>query len=325
MLKWPSIKSLYNIRKTMKHCNTERKVLYRPKIKIDGTNGGVQISTSGDIQAQSRSRLISVDDDNHGFARWVGENAGYFSSLYGTNHYTIFGEWCGKGIQSGTAISQLNKKIFAVFAIQYGCDEEAKYDINPYTINKFLGDKPDDIFVLPFFDSEICIDYANKDDVILAADKLNDLVSLVEGNDPWVKDMFEIEGIGEGMVLYPLPDSVKYDDYIMVSRNDYGNLVFKAKGEKHKVVKTKKSVQVDPEVAKNVDDFVALFATETRLKQWAGDFNVEQTGKFIKDFSIDIKKESIDELEASGLTWKQVAKPLSTVARNWFIDKCKET
>lgn len=48
--------------------------------KIDGTNAAVVIGEDGaTIGAQSRSKLITVDDDNFGFARWV-------SAASGSNH-----------------------------------------------------------------------------------------------------------------------------------------------------------------------------------------------------------------------------------------------
>lgn len=51
------------------------------------------------VYAQSRRRIITPDDDNYGFARWVSENAGALARLLGPGlHY---GEWWGLGIQRG--------------------------------------------------------------------------------------------------------------------------------------------------------------------------------------------------------------------------------
>jgi hypothetical protein len=33
----------------------------------------------------------------------------------------------------------------------------------------------------------------------------------------------------------------------------------------------------------------------------------------------DVKKESVNELEASGLEWKQVSKAVNQYAREWFL------
>ena len=64
--------------------------------KIDGTNACVVVTTDGDVLAQSRSRFITVTDDNYGFARWVAENAADLQNLGEGHHY---GEWWGQGIQ----------------------------------------------------------------------------------------------------------------------------------------------------------------------------------------------------------------------------------
>ena len=159
--------------------------------------------------------------------------------------------------------------------------------------------------------------------------KLNLLVDKIENCDPWVKSTFTVEGIGEGFVAYPLPScgtELYSDNPILVDALEYSELVFKAKGEKHKVVKSTKSVQIDPETAKSVLEFVELFATENRFNQMLNgmDFNPKNTSEFIKNFSKDVQKESVAELEASNLEWKQVAKEVATAARKWFLGKCNE-
>ena len=39
-----------------------------------------------------------------------------FSRLKSDRHLTIFGEWCGSNIQKGLAISEIERKVLAVFA-----------------------------------------------------------------------------------------------------------------------------------------------------------------------------------------------------------------
>jgi hypothetical protein len=64
--------------------------------KIDGTNAQIIISEDGSIVAASRSRLITPEDDNFGFAKWVRDNA---DELIGLGVGRHFGEWWGAGIQ----------------------------------------------------------------------------------------------------------------------------------------------------------------------------------------------------------------------------------
>lgn len=79
--------------------------------KIDGTNAQVIITDDGKIGAASRSRLITPDDDNFGFARWVKENEDELIKLGPGRH---FGEWWGGKIQRGYG---LHEKRFSLFNV----------------------------------------------------------------------------------------------------------------------------------------------------------------------------------------------------------------
>ena len=78
--------------------------------KIDGTNACVIVDDTGtQVAAQSRSRLITPESDNYGFARWVEENKEELLKLGPGFH---FGEWWGRGIQRGYG---LKEKRFSLF------------------------------------------------------------------------------------------------------------------------------------------------------------------------------------------------------------------
>jgi len=42
--------------------------------KIDGTNAQILITGDGDLMAGSRTKWITTENDNHGFAKWVEGN-----------------------------------------------------------------------------------------------------------------------------------------------------------------------------------------------------------------------------------------------------------
>ena len=299
------------------------KVTYRAKVKLDGTNGGVQLLPSGDVVAQSRSRVISRADDNIEFAAWVDDNRAYFEPLAGSDAHTIiYGEWCGSGIQKRTAISNVDRRVFVVFAIQSGDHEttSATLEVEPARIRARLPEHPD-IFVLPWHGEPVTLDFGNRLALQGAADRINDMVAAVEDCDPWVRAVFGVSGLGEGVVLYPV---LEVDG--PVARDEYTWLMFKAKGEKHQVVRQKRPAQVDPEVAGNIQQFVDLFVTEARLEQavnegCGGVFDTKKTGLFLKWIGQDVKKESPVELEASGLSWKDVSKAVANAARRWYQGK----
>lgn len=163
------------------------------------------------------------------------------------------------------------------------------------------------------------MDFSSKENLNNNVNILNDIVNSIEDCDPWVKEQFGIEGLGEGIVLYPIVDNG------FLFKEFFDNFIFKAKGEKHNVVKMKQSVQIEPEKASSIEEFVKLFVTESRLEQFADDkYDQKLIGNFLKIFSNDVEKESQAELEASKLSWKDVSKDILTTARNWYIEKIKK-
>ena len=95
--------------------------------KIDGTNAQVIVSDDGlSIGAASRSRLITPDADNFGFARWVHDHREELLALGPGRH---FGEWYGAGIQRGYG---LREKRFALFNVdRWGGDRPACCGVVP--------------------------------------------------------------------------------------------------------------------------------------------------------------------------------------------------
>jgi hypothetical protein len=79
--------------------------------KIDGTNAQIFISEDGEIFAASRSRWITPEDDNYGFAGWVAKHAEELKALGPGRH---FGEWWGAGIQRRYGLKEKKFSLFNV-------------------------------------------------------------------------------------------------------------------------------------------------------------------------------------------------------------------
>lgn len=113
---WPKIPRLEN-------------EVYHITEKIDGTNAAIIIqqgdpinfngvlvdwvllnNTNYCIAAQSRTRLITPEDDNFGFAKWVKENTEQLINDLGEGYH--YGEWWGQGINRGYG---LDHKRFSLF------------------------------------------------------------------------------------------------------------------------------------------------------------------------------------------------------------------
>lgn len=103
--------------------------------KIDGTNAAIVIEEAHcgeypphaiamvgefNVYAQSRTRFITPENDNAGFARWVVEHADDLMQLGVGRH---FGEWFGSGIQRTYG---LNEKRFALFNVSRWGDPTAR-------------------------------------------------------------------------------------------------------------------------------------------------------------------------------------------------------
>ena len=76
--------------------------------KIDGTNAQLLITEHGDLFVGSRTRWITPQDDNAGFARWVEGNKSEILKLGAGRH---FGEWWGNGIQRGYNLPKGEKRL----------------------------------------------------------------------------------------------------------------------------------------------------------------------------------------------------------------------
>lgn len=79
--------------------------------KLDGTNAQVFVRDDGLLLFGSRTRWITPDADNYGFARWGTEHADELRKLGPGRH---FGEWWGKGIQRGYGQTEKRFSLFNV-------------------------------------------------------------------------------------------------------------------------------------------------------------------------------------------------------------------
>lgn len=303
------------------------KIKFKGTVKLHGTNAGICLK-GDEMWAQSRSNVISVDHDNAGFAKFVEENKDKCKELLlqakaDTNAtdedtVTIYGEWAGGNIQKGVAISKLDK-MFVIFAVKVNKAVQSDAEDPNAEVGQYFpcdGLKAPEIRVFNINDYEtyeVEVDFAMPQ---LAQNQIVELVEKVEKQCP-VGHAMGVDGVGEGIVF-----TAWWKDE---------RLIFKAKGQLHSVSKVKKIASVDPEVLKNIQEFVEYAVTENRLVQGVqqvfGDDPIEirRMGDFLKWVMGDIAKEETDVLEANGLTMKQVSKLASNKAREWFQIKLNES
>lgn len=88
--------------------------------KIDGTNACIRITEEGEFYTGSRSRWITPEDDNYGFARWANANR---EALMALGKGTHFGEWWGSGCQRGYGLANGEKR-FSLFNVARWCESD---------------------------------------------------------------------------------------------------------------------------------------------------------------------------------------------------------
>lgn len=95
--------------------------------KIDGTNASIYLGEDGEFLVGSRTRWITPDNDNHGFARWAYD---HIEELLGMGPGHHFGEWWGSGIQRGYGLPKGEKR-FSLFNVSRWCLHGEKPKVIP--------------------------------------------------------------------------------------------------------------------------------------------------------------------------------------------------
>lgn len=286
-------------------------------VKLHGSNSGVSIDKHGNMWAQSRENIITVEKDNAGFAFFVESNKELFKSLFdkldfnGYDYITIFGEWCGGNIQKGVAINGLDK-MFVIFDIKrsYETTEQGDNVYSNIEEIKTLRSTDNRIYnIYDFKTYEIDIDFNNPAEV---QNKIIEMTIEVENECPVGREFGKI-GIGEGIVFSHLNE-------------DGSKFRFKSKGEKHSSSKVKTLASVDPEKINSVKEFVEYSVTENRLSQGVekvfgigGELDIKRMGEFLKWIVSDIMKEEQDTLKENKLEPKDVTSAISNKGRTWLL------
>ncbi|QYC52588.1 RNA ligase [Salmonella phage SSBI34] len=308
---------------------TDAKEVFIGTVKAHGTNGSFVQYADGEIAFQSKERkLLPLVSDNNGFAEFFAKKIVQVEHLFEQAKFiarskgipveypiVIAGEWMGKGIQKGTAVSEL-ERLFMIFGVAFGRDERGLKWTSNFSMMNLSAPSINIYNTMDFGWFTEIIDF---NDPEKSVNKLAEITTQVEDSCP-IGKFFGVDGIGEGVVWKPLKKELVRDS----------GAWFKVKGEKHSSSKVKKLATVDPEKLESVDKFVEYALTRSRLDQAItevfGEDPIElgpKIGEFLKWINSDIYKEEYDTLETSGLTMKDVGSRISKVAKTYLLSQMK--
>lgn len=328
--RYPSIEQFRHVvRNVRDHCSYHSldipTIEFTGTVKLHGTNAGITRDSFGEFSFHSRNRCIKLGDDNAGFVAHMSKHTAalhrIFDDISIANHecegsfIQIFGEWCGQGIQKGVAVSEL-PKMFVIFAARIGNNWAKLHSVH--------NNVQASIYNIEYFPTcKISIDFNNPE---LVQNKMVEITEEVEKCCP-VGWHFNVQGIGEGVVWRP---STKLDEPYAALTSD-SRLWFKVKGEKHSVTKVSTLAEVDVERFANREKLVAALVTENRLQQGIDhmlteaklSIEIHNIGTYLRWVFNDIIKEEADTIEASGFEQKELGKPVSDVAK-WYYMKAMD-
>lgn len=299
MKKYPKIPQLRTTLKEIREYYEGQElptIIWKGTVKLHGTNGGVVFRKNGGITYQSRNRELSLLSDNLDFYKQMSQKnlLPLIEGIEYEDNITIFGEWCGEGIQSGVGVSSL-PKMFVIFDAYV---DDKRID--------FAHDLPEQgvYNILNFPTYEVSMN------VFSPTDAINRIVALTEEVERCcpVAKHFGVEGIGEGIVFR------------------WNRWMFKSKGEKHSNSKVKTMKEVNPEAIAEAQEFASKTVTPQRIEQGVQylkemdiPFTIQSTGAFLSWIVKDILAEEEDTVLQNNLDVKKVKSAITLIARQEYL------
>ena len=258
-------------------------ITFTGTVKLHGTFAGIGYNAQEDeFYFESKKNIITPENDNAGFARFMTDNLKIFKNLRSikVDDITIMGEWAGPGIQKNTGINHLPGKIFFMFGVKYTIEGQSHWLTNPEDfLEDYITAHTRSIFEFPTYCLDI--DFNNPK---IAQEKISDIIAKIDQECPVAKH-FGFDGPGEGVVWCAWYQGERY--------------TFKSKGEKFQTKKNKQPKEKDPLENEKLQEAERLtpswrleqMLTETYDLLNNGTLNTSKTGEYIKAVIADIKKE----------------------------------
>lgn len=321
-----------------------RMVTFVGTVKLHGTNASIVIRNSSKpvVQYQSRNRVITTKEDNSNAAAFLttiplDSLLTEILRIWGTDTYQeifIIGEWAGRGIQKGVAITGVNR-FFAIFNIRI---DGHWVDIRKY---KTVHSPARRVYNIANFQNfEVTVDIDDDEDWKRSYKLMTKLSREVAKKCPVAEALLQEQiGVptglrdtvlnGEGVVwtAAPTPDrdtelynfKIKSEEFSAVSKapkskntaaNDEGAAAFAdfALGERRfeQGIEYLQEMGKDPNDMSSTSDYIA-WVLEDALKE--------------EGWRLEEKDESGSTPFERGVTERNVRKFMGQKARAWFIER----
>jgi hypothetical protein len=290
----------------------------RSKLKLHGANVAITIQPDQPPKFHSRRRDISPADDFCGFATWASSRLGTRRSA--VSSWTIFGEWVGPGVQRApdVAVSHLESKRFAVFAVRRSSGETYKWYVEPVSIAEFLrtvaSNTLSEAVVLPWLGEPQRVAMV-PGAFHTFCHEMQEVAEEVATTCPFAKGL-GVDGMGEGIVVYASPygsrwtpeRAFKMKGSAYTGAYSLGPLAEKASKDYDAITALAHDVVTQERISQAWSEIVDP-AAERHPLSWMPDLM-----RWIGD---DVVAEHVAEFEETGTTWRDVSRVAGAVVRLW--------
>ena len=295
--------------------------------KIHGTYAGV-VYADNQLYAQSRNKVVTIGDDNAGFALFVEQHntlliniCTVLKQIYNLSDSDVIvlsGEWAGGSIQKNSALSGTDKKflIFPQFRVVHANESVSTYSTDSLRLSSehiyVLANFPDATFSTAInFESEVSINE------FLAL--MESRIAAIEESSPVGRYFNQPNNIGEGFVC---------TFYATNSAGESKQFIFKCKGEAHSnsnVIKSQPAKSTEELTALNkfVDSICHSWRFEQGVVESCGTVDsadMKHMGSYLKFVTTDTLKEENDLIITSGFEIKQIMSRVNDRAKKYFLE-----
>lgn len=233
--------------------------------KIDGTNGCVWIDENGDIQAGSRNRHLSIDNDNAGFLKWVKDQENILTYLKENPTHRLFGEWLvPHSLKTYRKDAWKKFYVFDVYQEEFGYLHYHKY--------KPLLEKHSIDYIPPL--------------AIIERGSYDQFIKQLEKNVYLIEDG---KGSGEGIVIK------NYDFFNIYGRQTWAKIVTSEFKEKHNKTMGSPKIEgkklVEEEIAKKYVTNALCEKVKAKIENENNGFNSSHIQRLLNTVFYDVIKE----------------------------------